>query len=122
MRRHIKLLSLEDDEARSLGVRLKVVRTIILGLAALTVASIISQTGLIAFAGLIAPHAARLALRKTTFSWCVLSALMGALILLVSDCIARGLSIVEIPISIPTTFIGVPILLYFLWRRKTGKA
>ena len=120
IRRHIKLLSLEDDESKTLGVRLKIIRTTVLGLAALTVASIISQTGLIAFAGLIAPHAARLALRKTTFSWCVLSSLMGALILLISDSIARGLSIVEIPISIPTTFIGVPILLYFLYRRKTG--
>jgi len=116
------MLSLEDDESKTLGVRLKIIRTIILGLSALTVASIISQTGLIAFAGLIAPHAARLALRKTTFSWCVLSSLMGALILLISDSIARGLSVVEIPISIPTTFIGVPILLYFLYRRKIGRA
>jgi iron complex transport system permease protein len=121
MRRQIKMLSLEDDESKTLGVRLKPVRTAILGLAALTVASIISQTGLIAFAGLIAPHAARLALKKTNFTWCVLSAMMGALILLVSDTIARSISTVEIPISIPTTLIGVPILLYFMWSRKAGK-
>jgi len=121
LRRQIIMLGLEDDEAKTLGVRLKAVRFLILALASLLVASIVSQTGLIAFAGLIAPHAARLALRRISFSWCMLSALMGAFILLVSDSFARGLTALEIPISVPTTLIGVPVLLYFMWRRKTGK-
>jgi len=121
MRRQITLLGLEDDESRTLGVRVKLVRTAALGFAALTVASIISQTGLIAFAGLIAPHAARLAIRRISFAWCVLSSLTGALILLISDCLARSIAAVEIPVSIPTTFIGVPVLLFFMWRRKGGK-
>jgi iron complex transport system permease protein len=120
MRRQIVLLGLEDDESKTLGVRLKLIRTIVLGFSALIVASIISQTGLIAFAGLIAPHAARLALKRVSFAWCLLSSLMGALILLISDCLARGISTFEIPISIPTTIIGVPILLYFMWRRRKG--
>jgi len=121
MRRQITLLGLEDDESRTLGVRLKLIRVTTLGLSALTVASVISQTGLIAFTGLIAPHAARLALKRISFSWCLLSSLMGALILLVSDCLARGVVSVEIPVSIPTTLIGVPVLLYFMWSRKAGR-
>ena len=121
MRRQILMLGLEEDESRALGVRVKLVRTIVLGLSALTVASIISQTGLIAFTGLIAPHAARLALKRISFAWCVLSSLAGALILLVSDCLARSLASVEIPVSIPTTLIGVPVLLYFMWSRKRGR-
>jgi iron complex transport system permease protein len=121
IRRQIILLGLEDDESRTLGVRIKLVRTAVLGLSALTVASIISQTGLIAFVGLIAPHAARLAIKRISFAWCVLSSMTGAAILLVSDCLARSISTVEIPVSIPTTFIGVPVLLYFMWRRKAGK-
>ena len=121
MRRQIVILGLEDDESRTLGVRLKVIRTAVLGLSALIVTSVISQTGLIAFTGLIAPHAARLAIRRVSFAWCLLSALTGALILLISDCLARGISTFEIPISIPTTFIGVPVLLFFMWRRKEGK-
>jgi len=121
MRRHITLLGLEEDESRTLGVRLGFIRTTVLGLAALTVASIISQTGLIAFTGLIAPHAARLALKRVSFGWCVLSSMMGALILLVSDCLARSVATVDIPVSIPTTLIGVPVLLYFMWSRKAGK-
>jgi iron complex transport system permease protein len=121
LQRQITLLGLEDDESRTLGVRVKLIRVVVLGFAALTVASIVCQTGLIAFAGLIAPHVARLALKRVSFNWCFLSAITGAFILLISDCLARGISYVEIPISIPTTFIGVPILLYFMWNRKTGK-
>lgn len=121
MRRQITLLGLEDDESRTLGVRIKLVRTTVLGLSVLTVASIISQTGLIAFVGLIAPHAARLAIKRISFAWCMLSSMTGAVILLVSDCLARSISTVEIPVSIPTTFIGVPVLMYFMWKRKAGK-
>lgn len=117
MRRQIFMLCLNDDESRSLGVRVGVIRTAVLALCALLVASVISQTGLIAFAALIAPHAARLALRRTNFSWCVLSALFGAFILLVSDMLARSVTRFEIPISIPTTLIGVPLLLYFMLKR-----
>ena len=120
-RRHIVILGLEDDESRALGVPIKWVRIIVLGLASLTVASVLSLTGLIAFVGLIAPHVARLAIKRISFAWCMLSALIGAFILLVADSFARGLTTVEIPISILTTFIGVPILLYFMHSRKVGK-
>jgi len=45
----------------------------------------------------------------------------GALILLVADCAARGVSAVEIPVGILTTFIGVPILLVFMIKRRAGE-
>jgi iron complex transport system permease protein len=121
IRRQIVLLGLEDDESRTLGVRLKVIRTVILGFASLIVASIVSQTGLIAFAGLIAPHVARLVIKRISFTWCILSTLTGAIILLIADILVRSVGTYEIPISIPTTLIGVPILLYFMWRRKKGE-
>ena len=119
--RHIAILGLEDDESRTLGVPVKRVRVIVLGLASLTVAAAVCLTGLIAFIGLIAPHVARLALKRISFAWCALSALIGAFILLVADSFARSIATVEIPISILTTFIGVPILLYFMRNRKAGK-
>jgi iron complex transport system permease protein len=121
MHRHITVLGLEDDESRTLGMRVKHIRVMVLAFASLTVASIICQTGLIVFIGLIAPHAARLALKRINFTWCVLSAMTGALILLIADCLARSLSSFEIPISILTTFIGVPVLVYFMINRKAGK-
>ena len=120
-RRHIVILGLEDDESRTLGVPVKWVRMIMLGLASLTVASVTSLTGLILFIGLISPHVARLALKKVSFAWCMLSALVGAFILLAADSAARSIAQVEIPISILTTFVGVPILLYFMQSRKAGR-
>ena len=119
MRRQIMLLGLDDDESRALGVRVKLVRAIVLGLATLTVSSVVCMTGLVFFVGLTAPHAARLALKRVSFAWCTLSALTGALILLVSDCVARSISTTEIPVGIPTTLIGVPILLAFMMKRRT---
>ena len=121
MRRHITVLGLEDDESRTLGMNVKRVRVVILAFASLTVASIICQTGLIVFIGLIAPHVARLALKRISFEWCILSAMTGASIMLIADCLARSLSGSEIPISILTTFIGIPVLVYFMISRKAGK-
>ena len=118
MRRQITLLGLEDDECRALGVNVNLIRTVVMAFSALTVASIICQTGLIAFAGLIAPHAARLAVKRVNFVWCALSSLTGALIMLISDCLARGVFAVEIPVSVATTFIGAPVLLFFMWNRR----
>jgi len=94
------------------------VRTCALAFSALTVASIIAFTGLIAFIGLIAPHIARLAVKRISFAWCVLSSVVGAFVLLFADCAARTLYSAEIPISILTTFIGIPILLFFMYQRK----
>jgi len=121
LRRHIMLLGLEDDESRALGVRVKLIRTLILSLATLAVASVISVTGLIVFVGLNAPHAARLALKRISFAWCVLSAMVGALILLISDSIARSVTTMEIPVGILTTIIGIPILLVFMLKRRAGE-
>jgi iron complex transport system permease protein len=121
MQRHIMVLGLEDDESRALGMRVKRVRVMALAFASLVVASIVCQTGLIIFVGLIAPHVARLALKRISFAWHALSAMTGALILLIADSLARSLSGFEIPISILTTFIGVPILLYFMHSRKAGR-
>ncbi len=118
LRRQIDMMSLNEDECRMLGVKLSQVRTIILILSTLLVASIISITGLISFIGLIAPHVARMMLKKTGFPTTMMSALIGALVLLVSDTLARCVYSAEIPISILTTFIGVPILVYFMFKQK----
>lgn len=120
MRRQITLLGLEEDESRMLGVRVNLMRVIVLTFATLTVASVICLTGLITFIGLIAPHIARLVLKRVSFAWCVFSSLVGAFILLVADCLARSIHSAEVPISILTTFIGVPCLVYFMRKRREG--
>lgn len=117
MHRQVGLMALSDAECRALGVRLKPVRTMILLLSTLVVSSVISITGLISFAGLIAPHIARLMLKKDDFATMIMSALMGSLIVTVADICARSLYSAELPVSIMTTAVGVPMLVYFLYKR-----
>ena len=117
LRRQIELMSLSDNECRALGVRLKPVRAAVLALSTLMVGSIISVTGLISFAGLIAPHTARLMLRRNNSTTIIMSGMVGAFVVLTADILARVLYSAELPISILTTVIGVPILVYFLCTR-----
>ncbi|MBQ0071566.1 MAG: iron chelate uptake ABC transporter family permease subunit, partial [Spirochaetales bacterium] len=94
---------------------------LVLASSTLLVASVVSVTGLISFAGLIAPHIAKMMTKRENSRTLVLSSLVGAFILLLSDILSRSLGSAEIPISILTTFIGVPVLVYFMCRRRGGR-
>lgn len=120
LRRQITLMALGDNECRALGVRLKPLRTAVLLLSTLLVSSVICITGLINFVGLIAPHTARLMLRRNDATAIFLSGLTGAFVVLTADILARTLYSAELPISILTTVIGVPILVYFMQQRRGG--
>jgi iron complex transport system permease protein len=116
LRWQINILSLSDEEGKSLGVRVGIVRVGVMICATLVVASIVSITGLITFIGLVAPHLARMILKKNDTCTMILSGLIGASLLLIADTLARSLGSSEIPISILTTFIGAPFLAYLMSR------
>lgn len=118
LHRQIVLLSLSDEEAESLGVNVRLSRFAVLSFSTLLVSSVISITGLISFSGLIAPHIARLITGKRDFRTMILSALTGAFVIVVSDIAARSIGSSEIPISIVTTFFGVPFLVFFMLKRR----
>lgn len=114
----INILSLSDEEGRSLGIRVGLIRVVVIICATLVVGSIVSVTGLISFIGLIGPHIARMLTKKNDFNTTILSGIIGAIILLVADTLARSISSSEIPISILTTFVGAPFLGYLMSRLK----
>ena len=119
LQRQITLLALDPDEAALLGVDVDRMRHLVLILATLTVASIVSVTGLISFIGLLAPHIARLLDRRGGSHALALSGMIGAALLLLADCAARTLSSSEIPISILTSFMGAPFLIWLIARRDS---
>ena len=121
LHRQIQLLSLNEEECRSLGVRLSRVRIAVLLLSTLLVASIICVTGLISFAGLIAPHIARMMLKRQNTNTLILSSMVGAAVMLISDILARNLYSAELPLSILTTIIAVPILIWFMCKRREAR-
>ena len=120
LHRQVGLLALNEEECRSLGVRLNRVRITVLLLSTLLVSSVICVTGLISFVGLIAPHIARMMIRRQNSQTLFLGAMVGGAVLLIADILTRTLYAAELPISILTTVIGVPILLWFMCKRKGG--
>jgi len=116
--RQIILLSAEEGEAKSLGVRVSILRIFVLLLGALAVASVISLTGLISFVGLLAPHIARKILGHNKQSTMLLSGISGSIILISADLLARSLSSSELPVSIFTSLIGAPFLIILIVRGR----
>jgi len=112
--RQILILSINEDEAASLGVNVTVLRFIILMIATLIVSSIICVTGLISFIGLIAPHIARLLTRRNDRFTYISSGLAGAIIMTLADIFARSVSSSELPVSIFTSLLGAPLLIILL--------
>jgi iron complex transport system permease protein len=104
-----------DEVAQSLGVRVKRLRIVGMVLSSLTVAVITAFLGIIGFIGLIAPHLARFLVGGDHRFLIPCSALLGSLLLLVSDIVARILMLpVILPVGIITSFLGAPLFLYLL--------
>ena len=118
LRRQILLLSVDEEESRMLGVPVEKIRLLVLLLATLLTAAIISLTGLISFIGLIAPHTARLLTKDNCFPTLLLGGLSGSFLLLAADILARTVSPGELPVSIFTSLLGVPFLLYLMLKRN----
>ncbi|MEF9970305.1 MAG: iron ABC transporter permease [Ruthenibacterium sp.] len=114
--RQIILLSLDADEAKMLGVRVDGLRRLVLVLATLVVGGIVSITGLISFVGLLAPHIARLLTKNNRAQTLLLSGAIGGALLLFADCLARSVAASEIPVSILTSLIGAPFLIYLICK------
>jgi iron complex transport system permease protein len=118
MRWKIFVLSVSDEEVKSLGISVGRSRLLILFFSTLVVASIVSVTGLISFIGLIPPHIARSILKRNDFKTMVFSGLIGAILMVLSDCLARILLPSELPISIITSFIGAPYLAILVMKNR----
>lgn len=115
--RQVLLLSMEEEEARMLGVPVQKVRMCILILATLIVAAIVSVTGIISFVGLLAPHAAKLLTKDSRVSTLWLSGILGSILLCLADILARSVAVNELPVSIFTSIIGAPFLIYLMMRK-----
>lgn len=115
--RQILILSVEDEEAALLGIPVGRMRLLILMLATLVVAAIVSVTGLISFVGLLAPHSARLMTKDNRLTTLALSGLMGSVLLCLADMLARSVASSELPVSVFTSLLGAPFLLFLLLKR-----
>jgi iron complex transport system permease protein len=115
----INAIGAGDETAISLGVNVERVRVISMMLSALITASIICFTGTIGFIGLVAPHITRMAIGGDHRFLLPATALVGAVLLLGADTLARTLlAPVILPVGIMTSFLGVPFFIYLFLRRR----
>ena len=119
MRWSLNLLSLSEDEARSLGINVKKTRLIFILAATLITASSVSICGQIGWIGLIIPHLVRLMVGSNNLYTLPLGISFGAGFMILIEALSRTVSVIELPISILTAIIGAPIFI-ILMRRSGG--
>ena len=111
-------LSLGEATAASLGLPLPRVRVVLVATLALATGAAVAQTGLIAFVGLAAPHLVRSIVRTTHRRFLLLASLMGGVLLLAADTLARSLiAPQELPVGVLTAVLGGGYLLWLMHRR-----
>lgn len=113
---HINVLTMGDDEARTMGVNAKVVRMVVIICATLITAAAVSVSGLIGWVGLVIPHFARMLVGDDYRIMLPAAALLGGSFLLLVDNFARMLTTSEVPIGILTAFVGAPFFLYLILK------
>ncbi len=116
---HYNILASGDDIASSLGIKVTRTKIISLILSSLICATCVSFLGIIGFVGLLAPHIAKKIVGQDHRYSIIISGLIGSIILLFADFIAkiviRGL---VLPIGAITSIFGVPVLLWLLFKKK----
>ncbi len=120
LRWRMNLLTLDDEEARSLGVETARLRLVLIAAATLMTAAAVSISGIIGWIGLLVPHVAR-ALAGPDFARLLPAALLlGGGYLVAVDVLARTIAPIEVPLGILTAAIGAPFFLWLLLTARQG--
>ena len=112
--RHLNILNLGDDIARSLGLNVGVTRLILMTLSSIMAGCVVSYAGLLSFVGLIVPHIGRKLFGN--------DALLGAIFVISCDLLGKIIAApYELPAGIIMSFVGGPFFLYLLLKKKGGR-
>jgi len=118
VRWRINLLSMGEEEAQSMGVDLRITIGVVVLCSTLATAAAVSVSGVIGWIGLVIPHVGRMLVGPDNRKLLPVSALLGAVYLLVVDDMSRTLTTGEVPVGILTALIGTPFFAYLLWRNR----
>ena len=121
VRWRINILSMGDEEARSLGIRTDLLKAIVIIGCTVVTASAVSVCGIIGWIGLVVPHVGRMLVGPDHKALLPASLSLGASYLLVIDDLARTLISAEIPLGILTAIVGAPFFAYLLRRTQGGR-
>lgn len=112
------VLSLSEDEAKSLGMNIRYMRLALILCSSVITSSVVSICGQIGWIGLLMPHMCRLIFGSDNLKVIPASISFGAVFLLICDTFSRSMTVTEVPVSILTALVGAPIFLMLL--RNTG--
>lgn len=116
--RSTNVLQLGDEAAKNLGFNVNRTRLLISGVAVFLAAISTSVVGIISFVGLIVPHIARMLMRSDHKYTIPFSMVLGGIVLLIADTLARTVGgSIEIPVGVITSIVGGPFFLYLLRKR-----
>ncbi|MDO4753853.1 MAG: iron ABC transporter permease [Bacillota bacterium] len=115
----LNVLNAGEDVAATLGVNVKVLKRLLMLTVSLAASVSIAFSGIIGFVGLVSPHISRSLVGVDNRRLIFASALMGGILLLLSDTVARTvIQPKEMPVGIITSIIGVPFFIGILIRRR----
>ena len=108
-----------EEHAKALGVHTGRLRIVGILVASLMTAVSVAFLGIIGFIGLVAPHITRRIIGGDHRYLIPITAVFGGLLLLVADTVSRTLlSPVIVPVGIVTSFMGVPLFIYLIWKKR----
>ncbi len=120
MRWRLNVLSLADDEARTIGINVKRERILVICLTSLITSAVVSVSGIIGWVGLIVPHTVRGLTGADNRLVIPVSAGLGASLLLLADDLIRAFSPYEFPVGILTNLAGIPFFLYLIKKSRAS--
>jgi ABC-type Fe3+-siderophore transport system permease subunit len=119
LHRDLDVVALDEDTPRVLGVNLDRRRVLLVSAAALLTAASVCAVGVVAFVGLVAPHAARALVGARHTRVLPVAMLLGALLVSLADTAGRTvLAPLDIPVGVGTALLGTPYFVYLLWRTR----
>ncbi len=117
--RPLNVMQLDEEQAQQLGINVERTKLILLAASTLITAAAVCFVGTIGFVGIIVPHAVRLIWGPDHRSLLPLSAVAGAILLILADTASRSIMPpTEIPVGVITAFLGAPFFLILLRRKK----
>jgi iron complex transport system permease protein len=117
--RPLNVMQLDEEQAQQLGIHVESTKLILLAISTLITAAAVCFVGTIGFVGIIVPHAMRLVWGPDHRSLLPLSAIAGAILLVLADTVSRtAMPPSEIAVGVITAFLGAPFFIFLLRRKK----
>ncbi len=117
-RYRLNVLSLGDNEAKTLGINLRTTRGMFILCSTLITASCVCLSGTIGWVGLVIPHTARMVIGSDNKKMLPIAMVFGGIFMLIIDILCRTLTSAELRLGILTGVIGAPFFIFILFKQR----